>query len=208
MNIITPILAHHYHLKVESIAPLSLGADLNAALFKAQAGNASYFVKIKQGHLNDISIRIIELISEAGLQEIILPVKTIDGQLIQRMSDFTVIVYPFISGQDGFQRELSGHRWIKLGRAVKRIHHMDILLAIQKQMRRETFSSKWRDIVRSLDNPVEYPDAAGRQLWKFMQTHEFSIRRLVEGADLLANNYRKLRIRLCFVIQICMQATY
>ncbi|MCE5316224.1 MAG: aminoglycoside phosphotransferase family protein [Parachlamydia sp.] len=193
-------LANHYHIDVESLTILPIGADRNATLYKAQTRNASYFVKIKQGHQDDISVNIVELLSEAGLQETILPIKTIDSQITQRMGDFTVIVYPYIIGQDGFKRDLTDDQWIRLGKAKKQVHEIDVPPPIQKRLRRESYSPKWREAVRSLYPRLESEpagDDVARQLLKLMQAQVKSIHRLVNGAEELAQKLQDHPHVLC-----------
>jgi len=199
-NLVFSCLEKHYHIDIESLTILPIGADQNATLYKAQARDASYFVKIKQGHQEDISVNIVELLSEAGLQEIILPIKTIDSQLTQRMGDFTVIVYPYIIGLDGFKRDLTDDQWIRLGKAIRQVHEIDVPPPIQKRLRRETYSPKWREAVRSLYAHLESEpagDDVARQLLKWMQTHVKSIQRLVDGAEELAQKHQDHPHVLC-----------
>ena len=93
---------------------------MNASVYKAQTyDQTSYFVKLKRGHHHDISVAIVELLHDAGIQQIIPPVKTILGQSTQRIEDFTLIVYPFVEGQDGFSRNLTDNQWIKLGQSIE-----------------------------------------------------------------------------------------
>lgn len=97
-----------YGIEVAVLTFLPLGADMNASVYKAQTRDqTSYFVKLKCGHHDDIGIAIVELLRDAGIKEIIPPVKTILGQSIQHIEDFTLIVYPFVKGQDGFSSNLT-----------------------------------------------------------------------------------------------------
>ena len=71
-----------YGIEVATLTFLPLGADMNASVYKAETHDqTSYFVKLKRGHHHDISIAIVELLHDAGIQQIIPPVKTIHGQL-------------------------------------------------------------------------------------------------------------------------------
>ena len=109
-----------YGIEVAELTFLPLGADMHASVYKAQTHDQrSYFVKLKRGHHHDIGIAIVELLHDAGIKQIIPPVKTILGQSTQYIEDFTLIVYPFINGQDGFSSNLTDDQWIKLGNSVK-----------------------------------------------------------------------------------------
>ena len=181
----------NYGIAVAALTLLPLGADMHAAVYKAQADDqASYFVKLKQGRRQDISAAIIELLHEAGVQEIIPPVKTLHGQLVQTLADETLIVYPFVEGENGFNRQLADHQWIKLGKALRKVHSMDVPPSIQNQIRRESYSSKWREAVRSFYALLETEpvgDATTLKLSKFMRENLPAIRRLVNNAEELGH---------------------
>ncbi len=163
----------HYDIDVESLTFLPLGADRNASTYKAQAQDqTSYFVKLKRGHQHDISVSIVELLQHAGIQEIIPPVNTVHGQPTQRIGDFTLIVYPFIEGENGFSRNLTDTQWLKLGRTLRQIHEIKVPQSIQNRIRREAYSPKWREAVRSFYSHIEADpsgDAIALNLLQFMK---------------------------------------
>lgn len=179
----------HYGMDIAALTFLPLGADMDATLYKAQAHDGtSYFVKLKWGHRQDIGVEIVELLHEAGIQEIIPPVKTHQGRFTQPLEDCTLIVYPFVEGQDGFSRDLTDKQWIKLGQALRQIHDIDVPPSIQKQIRREAYSPKWREAVRSLLAHIESKpmgDDIALNLLKFMQENMPAIHRLVDRAEQL-----------------------
>lgn len=178
-----------YGIEVTVLTLLPLGADMNASVYKAQTyDQTSYFVKLKRGHHHDIGIAIVELLHDAGIKETIPPVKTILGQSTQHIEDFTLIVYPFVNGQDGFSSNLTDNQWVKLGSALKQVHEIDVPPSIQNRVRREVYSPKWREAVRSLyihidDEPTG--DAIALKLLKFMKENILAIRRLVDRAEQL-----------------------
>ncbi len=178
-----------YGIEVTVLTFLPLGADMNASVYKAQTyDQASYFVKLKRGHHHDIGIEIVELLHDAGIKEIIPPVKTILGQSTQHIEDFTLIVYPFVKGQDGFSSNLTDNQWFKLGNALRQIHEIDVPASIQNRVRREVYSPKWREVVRSLYIHIEAEpigDEIALKLLKFMKKNILSIRRLVDRAEQL-----------------------
>jgi len=178
-----------YGIEVAELTFLPLGADMNASVYKAQTcDQTSYFVKLKRGHHHDISVAIVELLHDAGIQHIIPPVKTILGQSTQSIENFTLIVYPFVEGQDGFSRNLTDNQWLKLGKALRQIHEIDVPPSIQNRVRREVYSPKWREAVRSLYIHIEAEpsgDKIALKLLKFMKDNMLAIRRLVDRAEQL-----------------------
>jgi spectinomycin phosphotransferase len=201
-SIIIHSLKTYYGIETAVLTFLPLGADIHAAIYKAETlDQTPYFIKVKQGHHQDTSIDIVELLQNAGIQEIIPPIKTIQGMSAQPIEGFTLIVYPFVNGQDGFNRNLTDYQWIKLGQALRQIHEVQVPPSILNRIRRETYSPKWREIVRSIYVFVkaEPIDELAFQLQSFMKKHMSAIRRLVDRAEQLAKILERQspKFRLC-----------
>jgi spectinomycin phosphotransferase len=183
-------LSTHYGIDITTLTPLLLGADMNASVYKAQAHNQrSYFVKLKRGHQHDIGAAILALLHDKGIQQIIPPLKTSQEQLTQHVDECTLIVYPFIENRNGFSQILTDDQWFALGKVLRKVHEIKMPPAIQDQIRRETYSSKWRDIVRSLYGRIEAKpsgDEVAKKLLMFMQGRKEEIHRLVDTAELLS----------------------
>lgn len=183
-----------YGLHVTRLELLPWGADLDASVYKGQVADEVLFVKAKRGRQSDISVTFLSLFHTAGIQQIILPIKTMGGQLIQYIEDFTLIVYPFIENQNGFNQALTDDQWLTLGQALRKVHEIKIPHEIQVQLRRETYSPKWRDVVRSLYVQFEAEpsgDEIARKLLMFIKGHTREIHRLVERAEFLGQKIQK-----------------
>lgn len=178
-----------YGIDVDTLTYLPLGADVNAVVYKAQMKNHSYFVKLKRGHNHRLGLAVVGLLQGAGIQQIIPPVKTNGGHSAYQIEDFTLIVYPFIEGQDGFSRNLTDSQWFTLGKALKQIHEVNLPQSIRDQIRREAYSSKWREAVRSLYSHIESGtpgDEVALRLLKAMKDNKALILKLVDQAEKFA----------------------
>jgi spectinomycin phosphotransferase len=185
----------YYGIKAATLTLLPLGADMNASVYKAQAHDqSSYFVKLKQGCHHDVSTTIVSLLHDTGIQQIIPPIKTTRGQSIQHIHNFTLIVYPFIDGQNGFIHNLTDEQWVTLGKVLKQVHKIEVPLSIQNQIRHEAYSPKWRNAVRSLYSQIEGEpsgDDIALKLLMFMKEHSKSIYRLVNVSEQLAKKIQE-----------------
>lgn len=185
----------YYGIEVATLTPLLLGADMNASTYKAQAHDQkSYFVKLKRGHEHDVGIAILALLQREGVQQIISPIKTSQGQLTQPIDAFTLIVYPFIENQNGFSQTLTDDQWLTLGKVLRKIHEVKIPQQIQSRLRKETYSPKWREFVRSIDGQLDAKpngDEWTVRLHTFMQSHREEIHRLVDTAEFLSQKIRQ-----------------
>lgn len=195
-------LNDHYGIKAISLTLLALGADINAAVYKAETlEQLTYFVKLSTSH-NHSSIAILDLLQKAGIEQIIRPVKTLEGNPTLQIDDVTIIVYPFIAGQDGFSRALNDNQWRALGKTLRQIHGIDVPQSLQHDIRRETYSPKWRDAVHMLLSRKEtdhIDDEIAVKLWTFIQGNMASINRLIDRAEQLVHRLQSepLKFVLC-----------
>lgn len=184
-------LQTHYGITTVRLTLLPLGADSNASVYKAETkAQSSYFIKLKRGHQHDMGITIVQLLHQAGIQPVIPPVTSIHGHPTQSIDSFTLIVYPFIAGQNGFSRNLTDEQWLTLGKTLRKIHEIDVPLSIKQRLRQEAYSSKWREIVQSFYAHMEAKptgDKIALQLHAFMKKNILTIQRLVTRAEQLAH---------------------
>lgn len=185
----------YYGIENATLAPLLLGADMNASVYKAQGHDQkSYFVKLKGGHNDDIGVAILDLLHNEGIQQIIPPIKTSQGLSMQHIDAYTLIVYPYIENQNGFKQILTNDQWVILGKVLRKAHEFKVPTAIQDQIRREDYSPKWRDSVRSHYDHIEAKpneDQWAKKLIMFMKEHKKEIYRLLDGAELLGQRIQQ-----------------
>lgn len=177
-----------YGIATTQITLLPLGADMDASVYKAEADDEkSYFIKVKKGHQSNIGVTLLAFLQASGIQQIIPPIQGGDGKLTHPINDFTLIVYPFINGQNGFSCHLNDVQWINLGQALKQVHQLDVPQSFKDQIKKEDFSSKSRETLRSIES-MDGNFANDEMSWKlqtFMKEHKEIIHRLVNQAELL-----------------------
>lgn len=185
----------HYGIAATALTPLSLGADMNASVYRAITRDGpSYFIKLKQGHGYDISVALLAALQASGVEQIIPPIKTLHGELTRPIEDFTLIVYPFIEGENGFCSDLTDDHWITLGKVLRQVHEFQVPSSLKAHIRKETYSPKWREAVRSLDPHLDEHlsgDETTLKLQTFMKEHRAAIHRLVDRAELLSRKVQE-----------------
>ncbi|MBN2479597.1 MAG: aminoglycoside phosphotransferase family protein [Parachlamydiales bacterium] len=176
-----------YGIEIAALSYLPLGADMNASMYRAQTlDGTSYFVKLKRGHQHDVCVTLLALLQMAGIQHIIPPVKTIHGKPILHIKDYTLIVYPFVEGRDAFSYTLTNDQWIALGKVLRQVHEFEPPPSVYGQIRRETYSPKWQETVRSLYSHLRTKQSGDEMTLKliaFMNEHDAEIHRLVDRAE-------------------------
>lgn len=141
-------LRDQYGLDIADIQFLPIGADSQAAVYQVMtADKMPYFLKLKRGNFDTMTVQVPHLIRENHIAQVIAPQLTQSKQLSTQYADFHVILYPYIDGQDGYTRHLAPHHWETLGRALRGIHTINTPPDIQSRLRHENFIPYWRDIV-------------------------------------------------------------
>lgn len=183
-------LQAEYRLRVASIAFLPLGADLNTAVYRVAADATPYFLKLRSGLFDETSVALPKFLSDQGIAHIIAPLATSSGQLWANLDTFKAILYPFIEGCNGYEVDLSDRHWIEFGAVLKRIHSVVVPSPLINHIQRETFSPKWREIVKNFMARIEidtFDDPIAAKVAAFLKTKRTEVLNLVARADCCAH---------------------
>jgi spectinomycin phosphotransferase len=182
-----------YGLPVADIAFLPLGFDVNTAVYRVVADATPYFLKLRRGAFDAAAVAIPRFLHDRGIAQVIAPIETRSGRLWTRLDAFTVVLSPFVEGENGYDRDLSDRQWMDLGAALKGIHTTDVPPALGRHIPRETYAPRWRDMVREFlaraeDTPFADPVAA--ELAAFLRAKRATIADLVGRAERLGDALR------------------
>lgn len=188
-ELISACLHDHYRLNITRLEFLPLGADRNTAVYRASADNGlDYFVKLRRGDFNDVSLIVPKLLHDQGVTQIIAPQPAQTGALWVQLGEFYVALYPFVSGSDGYEISLTDHHWIEFGRAFKGIHTAMLPPELAARIPRETYSDQGRTIVKQFQRQAAetpFPDPVSAQLADLLTQQEQTVSRLVRRAERL-----------------------
>ena len=199
------IISHiqaEYSLPVADLSFLPFGADMGTAVYRlvTEDGRAS-FLKLRKG-FEDITVTVPLFLQSQGIPEIIAPVETRANRGWADFGEYKMILYPFIEGQNGFERELTDHHRKTLGRALRRIHSAQVPQELRKLIPQETFSPQWRESLKSFQGLAEskaFDDSTAAKLAAFMKSRRNEINHLIERTKELASEVqsRTLELALC-----------
>ena len=163
--------------------------DLNAAAYRVLTDNgATYFLKLRKG-FDEIAVTVPLFLKSQGIEAVIIPCETKSKRHWVDFGDYKIILYTFVEGKDGFEMELSDkHRRI-LGAELKRIHATKIPPELKSLIPWETYSPRWREIIRSLQLQAENNyshDSIMTRLAEFIKSKQDEITHLVERAEQLS----------------------
>ncbi len=184
-----------YGLTVEKIAFLPLGADFNTAVYRVTTSNQmDYFLKLRSGKFLEASVSVPKHLADIGIKQLIPAILTKLGQLYSGLGSFKAILYPYVEGRNGVEAKLSEDQWVQFGAAIKRLHSTDIPSSITNGVPRETFSSKWRETVKSFLGRIEnevFEEPVAVKMAAFLKSKRCEILKLVERAEELAITIQK-----------------
>jgi len=195
-------LQEEYNLHVATLTFLPIGADSRTAIYRVLADDGTaYFLKLRR-KFNDVIVRVPLFLKERGVQEIIVPYETKSSQHWADFGEYKIILYPFIEGKDGFERELTDQHKRTLGAAFQKIHTASISSELKESIRKETFSTEWRDDMKSYQTKAEsktFTEPTAAKLVEFMRSKRSEITRLIERSEQLASKLQSepLELVLC-----------
>jgi spectinomycin phosphotransferase len=179
-----------FGLKIERLIYMPLGADLNTAVYRAVSrDDRRIFVKLRSGLFNELSTIVPAFLHEEGLAQVIAPVETTTGALWTSLDEYKVILYPYVDGHDGYDAALTDQQWVELGRTIRRIHEMDLPVAIQARIERENWSGEFRKALREIMEEGRQPfstDPLILELIAFLKERRELILDLLERTERLA----------------------
>jgi spectinomycin phosphotransferase len=196
-------LADGFGLQVSKLDFLPLGADVNTAVYQViDSSHEKYFLKLSKSDFDKISVLLPRFLSDQGLSAIIAPLETTSRQFRASLGDYTLVLYPFIDGKNGYEVELSDRQWLDFGSALKSLHKLHVPSDLANCVPTETYSTHWYDRVKTYQAQAEsrtFIDPTAARLAEFMRSRRNVINRMLERADLLGQvlQARSLDFVLC-----------
>lgn len=195
-------LKDEYGLHNSRVTFLPLGYDLDTAVYRVITNGTAYFLKLRKGRFDEMTVAVPQFLNSLGIQAIISPLETRNRQLWGSIEGYKMILYPFIEGENAYHVDLSDQHWILLGETLKRIHTTELPPEFIRLIPRESYSPRWRELVKIFQAQVEsetYPDPTAAKLARFMQSKRDEISHLVVRAEQLglALQASRLHFVLC-----------
>ena len=154
----------------------------------------TYFLKLRKGDFNPITVEIPHFLSGIGVRTILSPIETHTGQLFGGFEDYTTILYPFIPGKDGYEPKLLEQHWVELGWTLQMVHTAKLPVSLVLRLPHETYDPQWRVSVKRfqmLIDTINFNEPVAEKLSVFMKSKHLEINHLVGRAEELAFDLRK-----------------
>lgn len=195
-------LQENYSIPVIGAEFLPVGLDSSAWAYRVDVENGAYFLKLRKEIPNPAGILIPRFLKERGIQQIMAPLLTKDGDAWACADDFFFILYPFIVGERVMDVGMSDAHWIEFGSALKQLHTTKPTRELLRQVKRETFIPKQLEFAKELHTQVKtlkYDDPFQGELAAFWLENYGTIATILQRTEALAKRMQgtDLEFSLC-----------
>lgn len=184
-------LQAEYALQLTGVDFLPLGADMDTAVYRVSAADGKlYFLKLRRGSFNEISVLLPQTLSQLGVRQVILPLPTSTGSLWTTLEGYTAVLYPFLTGTDGYETPLTQCQWADFGAAMKKLHTIQPSAAWVDRLSKETFDPSYRQNLKNYLLNLEAifaVDSIAANLIAFLKPKQPVIAALVQRAEAYAH---------------------
>ena len=176
-----------YGKAIRSISFLPIGADVNTAVYRAQASdNTSYFVKLRRGPSSEAAVVVPTFLADSGMKQVIPALRTQTGDFQYDLGAWMMTLHPFIEGHDGYKQKMTPAQWEKFGSALKYLHTTNFPAQIIEGVPREDFSTQWQDELRTFMARIKqenFVDPVAAELAAFLTSKRNEIFKLIERVE-------------------------
>ena len=189
------VLNKNYSIQTKEIEFLPIGNDSTAFAYRVETKNqTSYFLKLKKGLSNFAGLFVPRFLKDNGIEQIIAPLSTTTQELWVNIDDFALILYPFITGNEGMQVGMTEAQWTEFGSTLKQIHTSKLDEKILQYVAQESFTPKWSELARNLHEQVNvrnYDDPYQKQLALFWKENNEKIHTLIEQSEMIGKHLQQ-----------------
>jgi len=183
-------LQDQYDLSLVTLVFLPLGHDYNAGVYRAvsERGTA-YLLKVTSRPLYEPRCLVPRYLHDQGIASVVAPIRSSSGALWTVLSEWTVIVYPWISGESSLTG-MTDEQWKQVGTIFQRIHQVMLPSRGFESLRKETFDprqyTRWVRAFETQHAHTEGGDAVERALRSSWVAHQSTIHTVLTSLETLA----------------------
>jgi spectinomycin phosphotransferase len=174
---------------------------MQAASYDVAAIGGRWFAKVRFGSVADAPLEVPRALLEAGISNVLAPVRTLAGTLSHRMDDHrTVVVYPFVAGQNAVAAGMTARQWRTFGASLRAVHDSGLEAHFADRLPAETFALPSAALARKVVSQRDSVDSpAAERLRGFLVKKGGRIGAMLERAEQLGAGLRDRRFELVLV---------
>src|SRR3989440_13070059 len=182
-------LQDQYDLSPVTLTFLPLGREYGAGMCRVESEQGTaYALKVTSRALDEPRCLVPRYLSDQGIASVVAPIPTRSRALWTRLSDWTVIVYPWISGESNLTG-MTNEQWKQVGTIFQRIHQVMLPPGGFASLRKETFDPteyvRWVRAFETQHGQTQGPGASERALRSWV-AHQSTIHTMVTSLEKLA----------------------
>jgi spectinomycin phosphotransferase len=183
-------LQDQYELGLVTLAFLSLGHDYEAGVYRAvREWGTAYLLKVTSRPLYEPRCLVPRYLCDQGIASVVAPLPTRSGALWTKLAEWTVIVYPWVSG-DSSLTGMTDEQWKQVGTIFRRIHQVILPPVGFESLRKETFDpegyTRWVGAFGTQLAQAQGRGAARRALRSCWLAHQSTIHTMLTSLEKLA----------------------
>jgi len=183
-------LQDQYDLSPVTLTFLPLGHDYDAGMYRVASEQGTvYALKVTTRSLYEPRCLVPRYLNDQGIASVVAPIPTRSSALWTQLSDKTVIVYPWISGESSLTG-MTNEQWKQVGTIFQRIHQVMLPLVGFASLRKETFDPteyvRWVRALETQHGQTQGRGASERALRSCWVAHQSTIHTVVTSLEKLA----------------------
>ncbi len=183
-------LQDQYDLGLVTLEFLPLGHDYDAGVYRVESEQGmAYLLKVTSRPLYEPRCLVPRYLNDQGIASVVAPIRTRSGALWTVLWDWTVIVYPWISG-DSSLTGMTDEQWKQVGTICQRIHQVMLPPVGFESLRKETFDpTEYTRWIRTFETQYANTEGGGaveRALRSCWVAHQSTIHTVLTSLEKLA----------------------
>lgn len=143
-------LMGEYGLDTPIVTFLPIGYDPHAAVYRvATADGGDYFFKISRNVPVLASLQIPRALLDQGVVNVLGPLRTKQGALWCNLGPYSVVLYPYIEGENAMLQGMSAEQWQTFGATLNAVHRSGLQAHVADTLPREDFATPALATVRA-----------------------------------------------------------
>lgn len=180
-------LNQNYSIQANHLEFLPIGNDASAFSYRVETQNGDlHFLKLKRNLSNLAGLFVPRFLNDHEIEQVVAPLPTKTQRLIVEIEEFSLILYPFITGKEAMKVGMTDAQWTEFGSTLKRIHTTHLTENMLQIVRRESFIPKWGSLVKALHQQVNaqnYDDPYQKQLALLWKKNNETIQTVMERTE-------------------------
>ena len=183
-------LQEQYDLNPVTMTFLPLGRDYDAGIYlvESEQGTA-YALKVTSRPLYEPRCLVPRYLNDQGIASVVAPIPTHSSALWTQLSAWTVIVYPWISGESSLTG-MTNEQWKQVGTIFQQIHQVRLSTGSFTSLRKEIFDPteyvRWVRAFETQHDHTPNRGASTQLLRSSWLAHQSTIHTVVSSLEKLA----------------------